>query len=118
MKIWDEANYRYINVEVVWSGRGPLPGIGALERREHYLTAASREHGSGQGDLPSDRSMVGKTDLDGMQVRQVQIRQLRKGQQYFCSTGCGRAVGMNYKRCRRCRDAGVKSKTCSKGVAA
>jgi len=88
--------------EVVWNGRGPLPGLsgdGFVQKDGSYLTRGAEFAGSKRtGDLPTQREMVGKTDLDGLQIRQAGWIP-----DTFIECGCGKKLTRPQRRQRHAR---------------
>lgn len=81
---------------------------GYVYRRSYLIDAANQQGVSRTGELPSRKEMIGKTELDGLQVRR---RPRVPPQRQMCSVGCGRWIGkadqdQGYKRCERCRRSG------------
>jgi hypothetical protein len=126
MRIWDEVNYQYIEAEIVWDGRGPIPGMGdGFQRHASYLAqtpAINAAHVSSRvrTKCRCGRRMILVADSKYTTCkvcRGCPVGRPRGGMQNFCSTGCGRAVGLNYKRCRKCRDGHRKSRPLTREAA-
>lgn len=75
MRRWRRSRYAMSDYSVIWSGASKQPltsGDGWDQRRGSYLTTAADTEGMKRsGDLPAQREMIGKTDLDGLQVREA-----------------------------------------------
>ena len=107
MTYYDDESCRYIEAESV-DFTGPhathtlLDGFGYVYRANYLMDSAI-----GRGELPGQRELRGKTELDGMQVRQHgNTATLRS-----CSIGCGRMITLEsqrngHRRCPQCRKAG------------
>ena len=92
---------------VIWSGssKQPLPGLsgeGFVQKQGSYLTRAAHVEGTKTGDVPTRQSMVGKTDLDGLQIRQPSV---------WRKSGTPTAAAVPAQLKVNCRNCGRRYKT-------
>lgn len=109
-----------INYEVIWNGRGPLPGMTGegFNYRDSYLTVAAEGNIAAHG-LPSSEEMKGK----GVQYDPRELRNYRAvGPDHACA--CGKGIAdeqwkLGAHQCYKCamRDMRTKARVAARARA-
>jgi hypothetical protein len=108
MKYWDEDVGRYIDCDVLWSGKGPIPGLSGEGFVQvytgSYLTSSIEAEGRATKCLPTAREMKGKTDLDGLQIREAGWTSKTPTRRCACGRALTKSqIAHRISRCDRCR---------------
>lgn len=96
-RYWDEDSMRYIECEVVFSGRESIIDGAGWQSRESYLTRCANEFGPGsdQVSFPSTKELTGKGAAIGLSMQPSKPRKCH----------CGRVCTSKRTLCRRCAKA-------------
>src|SRR4051812_16653526 len=113
MRVWDEVNYAWIEIEVVWNDQKtdpPLMDYSGWQQKEAILLEAARKHGIVNGETVQKKDLIGKACAPRPEWRTSELNaNVRR-------CGCGRSIATMDRRSKRCWACKLGGRNVRKGL--